>query len=68
VHYRHQAYGGDDASSIDQERTKRMVSAVPGPPGQVYGRTQAGNVCVGQLVAHVNSLAKVRHGGRRHAG
>lgn len=28
--------GDDDAISVDQERTKRVVSAAPGAPGQVY--------------------------------
>jgi hypothetical protein len=29
--------GRDDASSVDQERAKRVVSAVPGAAGQVDG-------------------------------
>jgi hypothetical protein len=45
--------GGDDASSVDEERTKRVVSAVPGAPGQVYGGTQVGNVCGAQVAGHV---------------
>jgi len=40
-------FGGDDASSIDEKRPKRVVSAVPGAPGQVYGGTQVGNLCRG---------------------
>jgi hypothetical protein len=45
--------GRDDASSVDEERTKRVVSAVPGAPGQVYGGTQVGNVCGAQVAGHV---------------
>jgi hypothetical protein len=41
------------AISVDQERTKRVVSAAPGTPGQVYGGTQVGNVCRAQVVGHV---------------
>jgi hypothetical protein len=37
--------GGDDASSVNEERTKRVVSAAPGARGQVYGGTQVGNLC-----------------------
>ena len=44
---------GDDASSVDEERTKRVVPAVPGAPGQVNGGTQAGNLCGGQVAGHV---------------
>lgn len=47
--------GRDDASSVDEERTKRVVSAVPGAPGQVYGGTQVGNVCEAQVAGHVRS-------------
>ena len=42
--------GDDDASSVDEEGTKWVVSAVPGAPGQVYGGTQADDLCRGQLV------------------
>ena len=37
--------GDADADAVDEERAKRVVSAVPGAPGQVYGGTQAGNLC-----------------------
>jgi hypothetical protein len=45
--------GGDDASSVDEERTKRVVSAAPGAPGQVYGATQVGSVCRAKVSGHV---------------
>jgi len=34
--------GDDGAVSVDEERAERVVSAVPGAPGQVYGGPQAG--------------------------
>ena len=45
--------GGDDASSVDEKRTKRVVSAAPGAPGQVYGGTQVGSVYGAQVAGHV---------------
>jgi DNA-binding transcriptional MerR regulator len=46
-----------------------MLAAMPGPgaPGQVYGGTEAGNLCGGQVAGHVISLTDERHDGRRHS-
>jgi len=58
--------GSGPEPDINASRLAFQGRADPGAPGQVYGGTQVGNLCRGQVVSHVISLADVPHDGRRH--